>query len=131
MSIPTPRRRRVPKVPARLWALLGRGLAALLAIVFAGFLTLGLMGRDAEAAALQQVMFLLVVIVALFIFIHQQLTKAELDRKLTTDPWRHPEVDLVEWRTGIVLRNAGSPAFRSRAELQAARANPPHATRAP
>lgn len=116
------RRRRLPRVTARLWSFVGLGIGSVAVLCYIGFLAVSLLINTTAASGLQQGVFALVILGALFAFVHIHLTKGELELRYTTDPWRHPNVDFVDWRTGFILREAGEAPFRSRAQLRKARA---------
>jgi hypothetical protein len=61
------------------------------------------------------------VLVAVYVLGQRSIDARERSARYTTDPWRNPDVDFVDWKTGWVLRDAGQPLFSSKKELQDAR----------
>lgn len=104
------RRRMLGGVPAFAWLIVATcciwvGLVGVVAFLLFGGAPFPGSAAEASAALSSGAVFFMAVSYLLF----ELRTRKELELRYTTNPLKHPQVVLCDWRTGAVLREAGSP----------------------
>lgn len=110
-------RRLLPGVAASVWLLCCGPFALVLA---GGSLYFGVISGGKDLGILNG-LFIVTGFGLAFFGLYSCRTARELEAGYTTDPWRHPQVDFCDWKTGAVLRSAGEPIFPNWAAFRATR----------
>jgi hypothetical protein len=117
------RRRKLRGISSRQWSFVGAGIGIVVLLVLTVFLVLALGPAQVPVPDLLPVMQIPMFVVAVAYYLGQRSIDArEISARYTTDPWRNPQVEFVDWKTGWVLREAGEAPFTSKQQLLEARA---------
>jgi hypothetical protein len=110
-------------ISSRQWSFVGAGIGIVALLVLTAFLVLALGPAQVPVPDLLPVMQIPMFVVAVAYYLGQRSIDArEINARYTTDPWRNPQVEFVDWKTGWVLREAGEAPFTSKQQLLEARA---------